>query len=504
MTSRIRNDAPRPAPVEGRTAPATTPAAGSPAPVATGWRNAGGAPKPATTGFDGAVARTVANGFDQLGRASGPSDYALVPGKLPDAVGLPEVLAQLSQSPQGQAAANQLIDQLTAKAGLNVSPEVRQAILKNPQLLTRALEVSPRQMADGMVALNAAYKAGKLPPVAPRELALPQHFDFAQLGSTDIPRPQSQMKQLAPGLYTGDLPSTASDDQVKKNTVMAEVFQRLSGNLSAPPDQQFDVTFNGQKYTRTDDFLQALKGAGYQVDVSFDQRIANFADLKTQVPGSSPPQWLDVPAPLMVKTGVTDPTGKEAVVPASHSEMVVSLESGPSSPEPKLDSQVKFYQGINSTGFFPANVWADPTWCGKTSHGTLSGDQAARAVNLASDFADVVHTSAQSMGLYADGYGITGVCNDSVAVVEQAITGHAEEYPLLMKDSSLMGEVQKRIANDPRDAADFKALKQAIKTLPSDATPNPSAGTRALQSLPWEKGNEPFQSTVDARRILGG
>jgi hypothetical protein len=196
--------------------------------------------------------------------------------------------------------------------------------------------------------------------------------------------------------------------------------------------------------------------------------------------------------------------GKEAVVPASHSEMVVTIRSGPNSPDPKLDSQVKYYQGINSTGFFPANTTANPTWCGKVSHGTLTGADATRAVSLAADFTDVVHTSAQALGLYADGYGVTGVCNDSVAVIEQAMTGTAHEYPLLMNDSTLMGEVQKRIANDPRDSTDFQALKQAIVTLPSDATPNATAGSRALSSLPWAKGDEPFTSTVDARRILGG
>lgn len=505
MTSRIRTDVPKPAVSSGLPAaspkPATAPA--TPAPAA-GWNAGGAAPKPASTGFDGAVSRTVANTINTLGKNTGPSDYALIPGKLNDAVGLPDLLAKMASSPEGQAAANQVLDQLATKAGLSIAPDVRAAILANPTLLTKALEVTPKEMAAGVVAMNAAYKAGKIPPVAPRVMQLPQHFDFANLASTPIPREQPELKQVAPGLFQGDLPSDAPDAEVKNNTAMAEVLQRLSSNLSAPADQQFDVTFNGQKYTRTDDFLGALKKAGYEVNVEFDQRIANFSDLKTPVPGSNPPKWLDVPAPLMVKTGVVDAMGKEAVVPASHSEMVVTIKSGPSSPGPKLDSQVKYYQGINSTGFFPANTTASPTWCGKVSHGTLSGDQATRAIALAGDFTDVVHSSAKALGLYADGYGVTGVCNDSVAVIEQAMTGTAHEYPLLMNDSTLMGEVQRRIASDPRDAKDFQALKKAIVALPSDASPNASAASRALSSLPWAKGEEPFASTVDARKILGG
>mgnify|MGYP000582460512 CR=1 FL=1 len=53
---------------------------------------------------------------------------------------------------------------------------------------------------------------------------------------------------------------------------------------------------------------------------------------------------------------------------------------------------------------------------------------------LAGAFTDVVEDAAKRLNLYADGYGITGVCNDSVAVVQQAVTGNASQYPLLMND----------------------------------------------------------------------
>jgi hypothetical protein len=120
-------------------------------------------------------------------------------------------------------------------------------------------------------------------------------------------------------------------------------------------------------------------------------------------------------------------------------------------------------------------------------------------------FTDVVEDTAKRLNLYADGYGITGVCNDSVAVVQQAVTGNASQYPLLMNDSVLLGELQRRLSDGDRTGdATYRSLKKAIGELPSDARPNPSAARRALQSIPWESGREPFQSTVDARRILGG
>jgi hypothetical protein len=221
------------------------------------------------------------------------------------------------------------------------------------------------------------------------------------------------------------------------------------------------------------------------------------------VPGSNPPQFLDVPAPLMVKTGVKDALGKEAVVPAVHSEMVVSLKSGPNTRGPKFDADVKFFQGVSGTGFFPCNTTANPAWCGHVTQARLSGAKALEAITVAGAFTDVVNTTAKEKNLFADGYGITGVCNDSVAVVQQAVTGRADAYPLLMKDGVLYGALKERLhdANKADDPA-YQAIKKAMAELPSDVQHNPSQKRRALASLPWAAGLEPFASSEEARKIL--
>jgi hypothetical protein len=220
------------------------------------------------------------------------------------------------------------------------------------------------------------------------------------------------------------------------------------------------------------------------------------------VPGSNPPQFLDVPAPLMVKTGIEDGLGKEAVVPAVHSEMVINIKAGPNAKGPKFDADLKFYQGVSGTGFFPCKVHAEPSWCGRTSQ-ALSGDKALEAISVAGAFTDVVNTTAKAKNLYADGYGITGVCNDSVAVIQQAVTGRADAYPLLMKDEVLYGALKERL-NDANKADDpaYKSIRKAMRELPSDVRKNDSQARRALASLPWAAGKEPFVSSEEARRIL--
>lgn len=493
MTGRIRNSPSVTTPQPIRDTPpaaTTTPSAPAAEPAPRGW---------VARGASNRVAATVSNALS----SAGPSNYELIPGRYPDAVPLPTVLKAVGASPQGQAAMGKVLDGIKAKTGVEIPPELRAAVLQNPAALTKALELTPGQLSGGILGMNAAYQAGKLKPKAAPEQLLPQKFDFKDLGSVDAPRPKSEMKELAPGLFQGDLPGPASDAQVKTNRVVAEVFQRLAGNANAADGQKFEVSYGGKSHTSLESFTAALKKDGYDVSVKFEERIANFSNLKTVVPGSSPPKFVDVPAPLMIKTGIKDASGKEAVVPAVHSEMIISLKAGPNTKGPKFDADIKFYQGVSSTGFFPCDVHATPNWCGKATVAEASGDKAMKAIRVAGAFTDVVNTVAKEKNLYADGYGVTGVCNDSVAVVQQAITGQATQYPLLMKDSVLMGEITERLSDaNTGDDATLKTLRNAIRELPSDTRKTPSTAARALASLPWEAGEEPFQSSVEARRIL--
>ena len=506
MPAPIRPGSPQPVAPSGPATPAAPAAPATPAAPANPAWGAGGTPRPADA-FGGAGANVAGRVGDALNRGLshvGPSSFELVPGRY-EAVGLPQLLQQLGSSPQGQAMAEKVLADLKARTGVEVPAEVKAAILANPTAVTRAFELTPDALAGGLAALNAAHKAGKVPAIPPRAELLPRSFDLGNLDALALPRPESHLKELAPGLYQGDLPSAASDAQVKTNRVVAEVLHRLSRNASAASGEKFEVKYAGHTFTRLDNFLEALQRDGYQVDVTFQQRIANFANLKTAVPGTTPPKFVDVPATLMVKTGFVDSTGKEAIVPSAHSEMIVAIRSGPGTKGPKLDADVKFYQGVESTGFFACNVHAEPKWCGRVNHTSLDGARALEAVKLAGLFTDVVGRTAKDLGLYAEGYGLTGVCNDSVAVVHQAMTGTAKEYPLLMKDELLLNELHKRLSDGVRrDDPSYRKLAQAIRDLPSDTKPNATARDRALASMPWPAGQEPFQSSVEARKILGG
>jgi hypothetical protein len=95
------------------------------------------------------------------------------------------------------------------------------------------------------------------------------------------------------------------------------------------------------------------------------------------------------------------------------------------------------------------------------------------------------------------------VCNDSVAIIQQAMTGSVTGYPLFMRDDVLLPEIALRMKDkNHKDDAALQTLTAAIKAVPNDDVANGSQKARALASIPWTPGNEPFTSVQDARTIL--
>lgn len=439
----------------------------------------------------------------QGAQAKGPSNrFDLVPDLYPDAVSLPFILDQMGDSPQAKATVQGLAAQIQAQTGIKIPQALINAAIAKPSRIADLFAASPAQLDAGIDALNAAYKAGKIPDLAPMPARLPNGIDLAKLAEVPYEVPVPELKELAPGLLQGDLPSTLLPAQIKANVLTAEVFDRLGGNHQRPEGEQFSVTHRGQVHTRINTLLDALVKDGHTVEVDFVHRVANFANLKTKTPDG---QILDVPAALMVKTGVIGPDGQEATVPATHSEVVIRIRSCEATEGPAMDAEIKWYQGISGTGFFPVGTTDTPKWCGYRVADSLQGDAALDAVKLCGLLSDAINAVAKDLKLAVGGYGATGVCNDTVAVIQHATTGHTTAYPLLMRDTLVNKELDARLGDDDRqDDADYARLKASVAKVPSDKTANPSQRARAASALPWAAGQEAFASSVEARKILEG
>jgi hypothetical protein len=416
---------------------------------------------------------------------------------IPGTVSLSEVLSQLPDTSEGRDAVRQVLEELTERTGLEVPEPILEAALDNPVLLQRALEVTPKAMSEALRTVN-----GKLSPnpdsAQATKRVLPKHFDFSTFASLKIERPPTKLTPIVGSLLIGDLPSRISTWELKHNIVFAEVFDRLAKNDPARPAENFSVTFAGKTHTDVTSFAQGLAVEGYDVVIEFDARISNFLRLKVPDP-RKPGAYLDVPATVMVKTGVRDANGHEAVVPAGHSEMRVSIRPGDRTIGVGFSADLRFFQGMSGIGFFPQNVVADPPWLGRLHHTgmPLVGEQAMKSLSLAGTLTKLIERAASRDGLRNNGYGITGVCNDSVAVVQQAVLGQVDQYPLLMEDGALDEELARHAGQ-----RDYELLAAAIRSSPTDIWPDASVKRRALASIPWKRGEDVFASTARARAIL--
>jgi hypothetical protein len=451
------------------------------------------------------IAAAVSAGVSALGArlggvtSTGPGLLELVPGRVHNAVSLPTVLKQASAA-QVSSAVDMLAGALKAGVGVDVPPALVSAAKANPDRVADMLVLTTQQMHVAFDALHGAHTArGGAPLVKPTHL--PRTTNTAKLDAVDIQRPAGDLKQLTPQLMRGDVPNTnLSDAAAKKNIVLAEIIDRLASNPGKAKNEQFVVEHAGSRFTSLPGFLKALAADGYTIETKITHRVADFVGLKTKAPDGT---IIDVPVAAMIKTGFKDAAGKEAFVPTVHSEFVFSIRAGAASKQPHLDGDIKWYQGISGTGFFPCDLMRSSTWTGGTVAAEFNNADSYKAIGLCGVFADVVQDVSAQANLAMAGYGITGVCNDSVAVIQQAMTGTSTAYPLFMRDAVLTPAITARL-NDKNhtDDASLKILAAAMAAVPADDVANASARTRALASLPWAAGQEPFASTEEARRIL--
>ena len=462
----------------------------------------------------GVVGSGIASGVNAIAARlgtpmTGPALLELRPGMVPDAVSLPTVLKAMAGSPQADALITNLVAEMKRALGVDVPPALVAAARANPDRVVDMLALSPRAMRVGFDAVHAhhavtaatASSSTAPPPANSKSHQLPLTFKTSTLATIDVKRSAGDLKPLAPGLMRGDVPSVAvSDAAVKKNVVLAEILDRLADNPGKSKADRFVVEHHGSRFTSVPTFIEALRQDGYTVEAKITHRVADFFALKTQAQDGS---ILDVPMAAMVKTGFKDAAGNEAIVPSVHSEVVFSIRAGATSADPKLDGDVKWYQGMPNTGFFPCDSMRKSTWTGSVTATTFDDSRASQAMALCAVLGDVIQDVAIQKKMAMSGYGVTGVCNDSVAVIQQAMTGTITGYPLFMRDGVLLPEIETRLKDRNRhDDAALKTLKAAIAAAPSDDVANASAAKRALASMPWAAGQAPFASTEAARAIL--
>jgi len=177
---------------------------------------------------------------------------------------------------------------------------------------------------------------------------------------------------------------------------------------------------------------------------------------------------------------------------------------------------IQFYMAIEGLCGWHSNHNADVPWVQAVSCADVySSDMNLTAVRMAALTGVVLNAVGTEMKLPFGGYGLTGVCNDTAALVDQALRGTTEIYPLTSTGRFLM-HVRRRmqrlhdqlLAEQAMDMSaetrDLEKLAQATKDIPSDlhASPGDAADSARRMRRCLPPNELPFQLMVESKNMM--
>jgi hypothetical protein len=327
--------------------------------------------------------------------------------------------------------------------------------------------------------------------------------------------------RLLPDLHLGwgNAQCTHTNREVLLNRLVAILMNKLASNYyrrytGHTRDGDFTVVFSGKEITSPSGFIEALIETGHHVEAAVTTHVTTFgiALCVKEIDGS----FSNIPLACFLDSGYEDHEGKAASVAMPHSELDLDI-SGPlfgdrGDGEPAKLSIQHFIAIDGFCGWYTnhnANVpWIRGIDCGPR----LKGTEAVRAVRFAAVYATCLNGLATERDLPFGGYGLTAVCNDSAAVIEQCLHGTCSIYPMTSIGSYMMRTV--RYAAGVREAfrnmdgmeVEVDALGriiQAMGKIPSDLNALPSyavdSARRILHGLPE---NPSFQLMTESRVVM--
>lgn len=418
---------------------------------------------------------------------------AAVPDPCGDSpMNLSEALDAAGNTPERAMLVKSVLGVVARETGREMSPAEIEAAIQDPRVLEGMMTVSIPQVVEGLKKAQAAAAANPdAPPPAAPDFKLPSGVDMANAGSY-FDGAAEPPKAVSGGLFRGDKPSDLPPEQVKAHRALGEVLNRLADNTGKPYADRFKVKYRGETYSTQKAFLDALERNGHTVTATVSQGIANFLDLFVAKDG----QLCEVEAAVRVRTGQLGPDGREVVVPAVHSGLKIRVSG------PDVNGAVSFFQGVGGTGFFAEGLSKDQSWSGGRDIETFAGADARRAIAAAGLWRKVVNDTATESGLLGGGYGQTGICNDSVALLQQLVTGRTTIYPLAMDKDLMVKALDAKIAAGGSLAARWKEIRAAVLSLPRDTEADPTQPGRILDSIPFGD-TTPFPGADHARAVLG-
>jgi hypothetical protein len=142
----------------------------------------------------------------------------------------------------------------------------------------------------------------------------------------------------------------------------------------------------------------------------------------------------------------------------------------------------------------------------------LVNQDVIRAARVAGLYACVLNGLSSELELPFGGYGLTAVCNDSAALVQQCLYNEATIYPMTsvgrylhrtMRYAQHMAEKMNRVTGLDDEVHDLTSIADAMKKMPSDLNASPAnAENAARRMLATMQPNMPFNLAKDSKRVM--
>jgi len=402
------------------------------------------------------------------------------------------VLARIGRSPEALSAAAKIAAAVSRHVGNAAGESELARHIQDPRLVAKYFSPSVPDLARGFA---AAREARLRPRVEKAESSrrLPRHVEWrrapACLGDSSW-----KPRKLVGNLYSYAIPSPLSTVEVQTRIAFGEILDRLAANRSAEDEDRFSVLYLNTEYTDFDAFVDALVESGHQVEMDVSNEVSDFMHLMLR---QSDGTLRELQTDIRIRTGYRTAEGEEIIVPAVHSHLIFRVAG------PQVNTAVEFYQGVAGVHFHPSLLVQGESWVGIRTSATYRGPPALKALSAAGLYLDLLLNLSRKDALFAEGYGNSGICNDSVAVIELVIGEEASVYPLLINKPFVLNHVADLQRQRPQLAERYGEIRRAIEQMPSDIASDESQPRRILACIPYGPGRTPHTGYNDARHTFG-
>jgi len=309
-----------------------------------------------------------------------------------------------------------------------------------------------------------------------------------RMDETSTPR----WSHLRQGLRWSNVGLAFSQSQAERcsNAQLAQVFNRLAANGLGQEPFRFEGCRDGAS------LLAWFAGQGWRVCARLRCSVASFGFGASLALEGQPVR--QIPLALPMRTGLLNDRGQEVLSLLPHTALELELSDG------RRSLRLQWFQGTTGLCGWDALNDLHRPWQNDRQNGTVrylgepfSPDQWSTLLHMTELIALVHNLEATDQHLRLGGYGSLGFCIDSTALLQQALCGCCDLFPLVLPglwrerlDQRCVSLV--RSASLPAGAAALSPVyRQALQALPLDFSHHGASVSDAWRRL---RASLPLQS----------